>query len=158
MVVILTIVLTIFPGCTGNGETEPDQTTAPSETYKTLSTQIGSINPYSPTSFADLLSAAQDIGKVEGTLPKTETDKLSDELKNKFNTWTKEIVDGIDPSKPESIKDFFDLQAVQETSEYEKYTDPQTKQYKEEQMGEKFNEWVRNRVDEIKPTNQNEIK
>lgn len=158
--IFLVIALTILTSCKGNGETTPSPTTAPSVTYTSMSNQIAGINPSSPSSLADLLGAAQDIGKAkaEGIISATEADKLDGELKGKFNAWTRETVDGIDPTKPESIKDFFDLQAVQRTPEYGEYVDPETKQYKEGQMTDKFNEWIRNRVDEIDPSDPNALK
>ncbi|MBN1369868.1 MAG: Ig-like domain-containing protein [Dehalococcoidaceae bacterium] len=135
-------------------------TTAPSPTYTALSASIAAVNPVLPASLAPILGAAQDIEKAEedGSVSGDEAGKLKGELGAKFNGWIKATVDGIDPVKPESIKDFFDLQAVQRTPEYDELVDGETKEYKEEQMKEKFNDWVRNRVDEIDPADADNIK
>ena len=137
--VLLTITLliiftfTIMPSCKGNGETTPEPTpqppSEPSNTYTNLSNEISGINPFNPSSLAGILGAAQDIdkAKAEGTVSRAEAGKLENELKGKFNSWTRETVDNIDPAKPESIKDFFDLQAVQRKSEYGELVDPETK-------------------------------
>jgi hypothetical protein len=168
LIVILLFTSTIVPGCEDKGEPTPEPTPGPtpspaptpSSTYTTISSQIGGIDPSSASSLAEILGAAQDIEKAreEGTVSGTEAGKLEDELKGKFNSWTSETVDGIDPTKPESIKDFFDLQAVQRTPEYGEHVDPETKQYKEEQMTNKFNEWIRNRVDDIDPKDPGALK
>jgi hypothetical protein len=39
-------------------------------------------------------------------------------------------VDNIDPAKPESIKDFFDLQTVQRTGEYGELVESETKLFR----------------------------
>ncbi len=141
-------------------EPSPAPTPEPSNAYTNLAGQIAGINTSVPASLADIFGGIKDadIARGEGTISETEAKKLNNELKNKFNSWTRETVDGIDPSKPESIKDFFEMQTVQRTGEYDDYVDPATKEYKEEQMGEKFNEWVRNRVDEIDPAAQGALK
>lgn len=133
---------------------EPEPTPEPSSAYTNLSGQIGGINTSAPNSLAEIFGGIKDVGtaREDGAITEEEAKKLEDELKKKFNSWTRETVDGIDPSKPESIKDFFDMQTVQRTSEYDDYVDPATKEYKEDQMTKKFNEWVKNRVDEIDPT------
>jgi hypothetical protein len=132
----------------------------PSGTYIDISDLIAGINPSSPSSLANLLGASQDIerARAEGSISGTEANKLEDQLGSKFSSWIRETVDAIDPAKPESIKDFFDLQAVQRTSEYDESVDSETKEHKEEQMGEKFNDWVRNRVDEIDPEDEGALK
>ncbi|HEY77715.1 MAG TPA: Ig-like domain-containing protein [Dehalococcoidia bacterium] len=165
---VLLITFTIIPGCKGTGEPipepapkpSPSPSPEPSSTYTSLSDQITGLNPASPSSLAGILGAAQDIetARAEGTVSGAEAGKLENELKSKFSSWTRETVDGIDPAKPESIKDFFDLQAVQRTGEYDELVDPATKEYKEEQMTDKFNQWVRNRVDEIDPEDEGALK
>lgn len=158
LVALLTI-FALLPGCTRDGETT-DTSSTPSTTYTNVSNQIAGVNPSSPSSLADIFKAAQDINKAkaDGAVSEEEAGELDNELKGKFDAWTKATVDDIDPTKPESLKDFFDLQAVQGTAEYDKYVSPETKQYKEEQMTNKFNEWVKNRVDEIDPSDPNAIK
>jgi len=135
-------------------------TTTPSLAYSTLSALIGAISPVLPSSLAGILGAAQEIEAAEGdgSVSADEAGKLKGELGAKFNAWTRAAVDGIDPAKPEAIKDFFDLQAVQRTPEYDELVNVETKEYKEEQMKEKFNDWIRNRVDEIDPANPDHTK
>jgi hypothetical protein len=139
---------------------EPQPTPEPSKAYTNLAGQIAGINTSVPNSLAEIFGGIKDVdtARGEGAISEAEAKKLEEELKKKFNSWTKETVDGIDPSKPESLKDFFDMQAVQRTGEYDKYVDPETKKYKEDQMTGKFNEWVRNRVDEIDPASQGALK
>ena len=176
LIIILVITLTIIPGCKGDsepepgippepsspgdGETTPVSPPEPSSTYTDISNQIAGIDPSSPSSLASLLSTALDIenAKAEGTVSETEASNLESQLTTSFSSWIRETVDGIDPTIPESIKDFFDLQAVQRTSEYSDSVDTETKEYKEEQMADKFNEWVRNRVDEIDPEDEGALK
>ena len=157
--IVLFITFTMVPGCRQDDVSDkiPE---LPSATYTIISVQIADIDISRSASLSALLNTAQGITRntSDGTISGQEADNLKAELGQKFSAWIKDRVDGIDPAKPESIKDFFDLQAVQGTSEYEEYTDPQKKQYKEEQMKEKFNEWVRNRVDEIDPTNPDDIR
>ncbi len=139
---------------------EPAPAPEPSKAYTNLAGQIAGINTSVPASLAEIFGGIKDVdtARGEGTISEAEAKKLEEELKKKFNSWTRETVDGIDPSKPESIKDFFDMQAVQRTGEYDEYVDPETKKYKEDQMTGKFNEWVRNRVDEIDPASQGALK
>jgi hypothetical protein len=47
------------------------------------------------------------------------------------------------------------MQTIQGTEKYEEYTTADTHEYKEAMMREKFNEWVRNRVDELDPNDPN---
>ncbi|MBA7644493.1 hypothetical protein ES703_52237 [subsurface metagenome] len=176
LTIFLVITFIIMPGCKGDGEPEPgtppelpstgdgeptpDTSPAPSSTCTNISNQIAGIDPSSPYSLADLLGAAQDIEEAiaEGTVSGSEASNLESQLTTNFSSWIRETVDGIDPAVPESIKDFFDLQAVQRTSEYSDSVDAETKEYKEEQMGEKFNDWVRNRVDDIDPEDEGALK
>ena len=82
---------------------------------------------------------------------------MEEELGAKFNDWVRNRVDDIDPSDPNSLPEFFMLQRVQRTQAYEDLVDPDTHEYKEEQMRERFNDWVRNRVDDIDPTDPNSL-
>jgi len=129
-------------------------------TYNDISNQISSINPSLSSSLANILSTITsiEIAEAEGNVSETEVEGLESQIGGKFSSWIRKTVDDIDPTKPESIKDFFDLQAVQRTSEYYENVDQESKQYKEEQMGDKFNEWVRNRVDEIDPADEGALK
>ncbi|MFC2062651.1 Ig-like domain-containing protein [Chloroflexota bacterium] len=158
--VVLIITFSFVSGCKSSSETTTGTTTTPSGTYNDISNQISSINASLPSSLANILSAITSIeaAETEGTVSETETSSLEGQIGAKFSSWIIETVDGIDPTKPESLKDFFDLQAVQRTSEYDDNVDSDTKQYKEEQMADKFNEWVRNRVDEIDPADEGALK
>ncbi len=121
--------------------------------------RIAGIDPAKPTSLVDLFGALQELDKAkdEDSVSEEEAEELEDDLKSKFSEWVKERIDEIDPDK-ESVKDFFDLQAVQATEEYERLTDPETHKYKEEQMTEKFSQWVRNRMDDIDPSKVDHLK
>jgi hypothetical protein len=164
LTIILVITLTVMSGCNGNGEptpeSTPEPTPGPSSTYTDISNQIASINPSSKSSLAELLGTAQSIENARsgGTVSEMEANTLEGQLETEFSSWIRETVDGIDPAIPESITGFFDLQAVQRTSEYDGSVDLETKKYKEEQMADKFNEWVRNRVDEIDPEDDGALK
>ncbi len=167
--IIIIICLGIF-GCRGDEEPVEDivsetpesepVTPEPSPAYINLSNSITGIDATDLLSLADILSAVLDIdyARTEGLVTEAEATDLEGDLTNKFDSWIRVTVDGIDPTQPESIKDFFDLQAVQRTSEYEDLVSPATKQYKEEQMTEKFNQWIRARVDEINPQDQGALK
>lgn len=165
--IVLVLALAIVPGCGGDSvpETVPPGTIVetppePSAEYTNLSNQISGIDSSSKSSLADILRAINsiDLAEGEGNISETEAGELDDELKAQFNAWVKETVDDIDPTKPEAIKDFFDMQAVQRSSEYDENVDPATKQYKEGQMADKFNQWVRNRVDDIDPSEPGALK
>jgi len=188
LAIVLTITLILMPACKGEEEPEPtpapspapapapepspapapapspEPTPAPapepSPAYTGLSGEIGGINTSNPESLPEIFGGIQKVDGAEdsGEISEEEAEKLREELKEKFSEWTRATVDGIDPSKPESLKDFFDMQAVQRSGEYDEYVDPETKEYKEEQMKEKWNEWVRNRVDEINPEEAGAIK
>ena len=176
--IVSCLVIALVSGSCASGVTKEEDVVSPEEeevtgeeptavspleppgTYTDMSNQIAGIDVSSNSSLANLLGAALDIenAKAESTVSGTEADNLDNQLTIQFSSWIRETVDAIDPAIPESIKDFFDLQAVQRTSEYNEFVDPETKTYKEEQMADKFNEWVRNRVDEIDPSSQGALK
>lgn len=132
----------------------------PSTAYINLSDSITNLDAADPFSLAQILSAVLDIeyARSEDLVTEAEAADLEGELTDKFDFWIRVTVDGIDPTQPKSIKDFFNLQAVQRTGEYDDLVSPATKQYKEEQMTEKFNQWIRTRVDEINPQDQGALK
>ncbi len=104
------------------------------------------------------MQAVQGTSEYEEyTDPQTKQYK-EEQMGKKFNEWVRNRVDEINPTNPNDLKYFFWLQTIQQTEKYDELATDDTKQYKEEQMGEKFNEWVRNRVDEINPTNPNDLK
>ncbi|HEY94672.1 MAG TPA: hypothetical protein G4O15_07010 [Dehalococcoidia bacterium] len=81
-----------------------------------------------------------------------------EQMTEKLSDWVRNRMDEIDPSKADNLKFFFWMQAIQATEKYEQHCDAETQEYKHEQMGEKFNEWVRNRMDEIDPDNADDLK
>jgi len=173
-VTIIAVLVMMFPGCGGESEPAPTPSPTPTQTptptstptpepspaAQELSGKIAGINPAERAAFPELLGVSQELNNAqsEGALSGGEREELEDDLSEKSSDFIKHRVDEIDPSDPASLKDFFDLQTVQRMSEYDELCTPETKQYKEEQMGEKFNEWVRNRVDEIDPTDPNSLK
>ena len=72
-------------------------------------------------------------------------------MADKFNEWVRNRVNEIDPEDEGALKDIFDLQVIQRSGKYAELTTADTHSYKEEQMGEKFNEWVENRVNDLDP-------
>lgn len=131
-----------------------------SEESKKLSGEIDGIDPTKPTSLATLFTADDAINKSvgDGDLTGDEAAKLEGDLKAKFGEWVRSRVDEIDPADADALKEFFDLQYVQRTSEYDRLADQTTKQYKHEQMGDKFNQWITNRVNEIDPNDPDSLK
>ena len=115
--------------------------------------RVDEIDPSDPNS----LKAFFELQTMQGTdkyeeLATADTHAYKEEqMGQKFNEWVRNRVDEIDPSDPNSLKAFFDLQVIQGTEKYEEFATAETLAYKEQQMGEKFNEWVRNRVDELDP-------
>ena len=158
----LVALLAVLPGCGEEGgpspppEPQPSAPAAPppSPAAQDISNNIANINPAVPTSLPDLFVALKEINHAqsEGTISPEEGEELEGELGEKFSSYIRNWVDGIDPTDKDSLKDFFDLQKVQKTSEYDKLCDPQTKKYKEDQMKEKFNDYIRNLVDDLDPT------
>jgi hypothetical protein len=165
--ICLAALLVVLSGCKGEGspspppetQTSPPASPQPSPTARDISERIASINPALPTSLPDLFVTLKEINNAqnEGTVSSEEGEELEEDLGEKFSSCIKNLVDGIDPADPDSLKSFFDLQKVQNTSEYDKLCDPQTKKYKEDQMKEKFNEWVRNRVNDLDPTDPDSL-
>ena len=176
VVAILALLTTVLPACSegdyippgGDASTEVDLPQAPStEPETSLSTtaqnilnQIAEIEPSEPAALGPLLYASQDLDEAinDGSVSEDEAEDLEDELTLKFSAWVRAMMDEIDPTEADSLKDFFDMQAIQELEEWDKYTDPETRQYKEEQMTEKFSQWIRSRMDEIDPTQADHLK
>ena len=121
--------------------------------------RVNEINPAvssTPRNFFEL-QAVQRTGEYS-ELCDPETKQYTDaQMKYRWNECIRYWVDDIDPTDPDSIKDIFGLQKIQKTAKYDELTTSDTHQYKEEQMGEKVNEWFRNRVDEIDPTDPDSI-
>jgi len=138
-------------------EKEPAQ---PAQGEDSLIEKIKNIDPSIPESLAGLFAASQELDDAvqDGEISEEEAEEAGNELKKKFRDWVRARIDEIDPSKEGALKELFDLQAVQATEEYDRHTDPDTKQYKEEQMTEKVSDWVRNRMDEIDPTKADNLK
>jgi len=160
--IFLVALLAVLPGCEGEGGPSPPPAPGPSTpaapppspAAQDISNNIANINPTVPTSLPSLFSTLKEITNAqnEGTISPEEGEELEGELGGKFSSYIKNWVDGIDPTNPDSLKDFFDLQKVQNTAEYDELCDPQTKKYKEDQMKEKFNDYIRNLVDDLDPT------
>jgi hypothetical protein len=141
-------------------ETSTYVTTSHSPAFSAIHTEITSIDSGLMSSLSDLLRTSDNITESE-TVQSITTDEsllLTSLLTDKFSSWAKHIVDNIDPSKPAAIKNFFDLQEIQALGEYESYTDMETREYVDSQMREKFNQWVRYRVDEINPQDQDSLR
>ncbi len=134
----------------------PASVVSQTPSYDQIAARIAGIDPADPKSLGPILTAASEIEAA--SLTDAQENDLGGQLTAKFNDWIRGRVDEIDPTVPGSLKDIFDIQTVQRTSAYEDYTDEATKAYKHEQLGAKFNEWVRNRVDEIDPSVPDSLK
>lgn len=171
--------IAVLPGCRGEPELTPEPaptpkptleptpeptlqptpqpTPQPSPAAQGISGEIAGINPAEPTALASLLTASQELNAAqnEGTVSQEEGEELGEALGDKFSDWVRNLVDEIDPTDPASIKDIFVLQKIQHCKKYAELATPETHDYKEAQMKKKFNEWVRNRVDELDPNDPN---
>jgi len=185
-VIILVALIAVFPGCGGEPELTPEPvptpeptleptpeptlqpapqpapqpTPQPSPAAQGISGEIAGINPAEPTALASLLTASQELNAAqnEGTVSQEEGEELGEALGDKFSDWVRNLVDEIDPTDLGNLKPFWDLQRIQGLDEYERHCDPETRDYKEEQMGQKFNDYIRNWVDQIDPSDPASIK
>ena len=139
---------------------EQEEPAQPVQGEVVLIGKITDIDPSKPESLAGLLAASQELDDAveDGELSEDEAEEAGGELKKKFSDWVRARIDEIEPSEEGALKELFALQAVQATEEYDRHTDPATKQYKEEQMTEKVSDWVRNRMDDIDPSKADNLK
>ncbi len=79
-------------------------------------------------------------------------------MAERFNEWVRDRMNAIDPSDADSLGEFFWMQSLQTSDKYDHLVTPDTHDWKEEQMGEKFNEYIRNRMNEIDPTDADSLK
>ena len=185
-VIILTTLVAVLPGCLGEPEPTPElpaapvpppppapvptptpaptpapaPTPQPSPAAQGISGEIANINPAEPTALASLLGVSQELNTAqsEGTVSQEEGEELGEALGDKFSDFVRNQVDEIDPTDLGALNDFWAMQRIQKQDEYEGLCDPETKQYKEEQMGEKFNDYIRNWVDQIDPSDPDALK
>ncbi|MFB0559011.1 MAG: Ig-like domain-containing protein [Dehalococcoidales bacterium] len=169
VVIVLIALIAVLPGCQGEPEPAPQPTPTPtpapapaptpaptpqpSPTSQNLSNQIAGINPTGPNALPGLLGVSQELNTAqsEGTVSQEEGGGLGEALGDKFSDFVRNQVDDIDPTDLAALNDFWALQRIQGQDEYDRYCDPETKQYKEEQMRQKFNDYIRNWVDHIDP-------
>jgi hypothetical protein len=121
---------------------------------------VDNINPAEQGAIKDFfdLQEIQALGEYESYTNTETRDYVDAKMREKFNQWVRCRVDEINPEDQNSLRNFFDLQVIQQTGKYDELATEETKQYKEQQMKEKFNQWVRNRVDEIDPASIEDIK
>jgi len=140
------------PTITPTPTTEP--TAVPlSPSAEKLSGEIAVINPKQVASLAGIFAQSQEIDAAQekGAISNQEAQGLEKDLKTKFSAWIRNRVDEIDPTDPDALQYFFWLQTIQATNKYDELATAATTQYKETQMGNEFNQWVRNRVDDLDP-------
>jgi hypothetical protein len=120
-----------------------------SDTAQEFLNRITGINPSEPTSLASLLEISQELNTAqsEGAISQEEGEELGEALEEEFSDMVRNKVDAIDPTDLGALNDFWAMQRIQGLDEYESHCDPQTREYKEQQMSEKFNDWVRNWVE-----------
>jgi len=139
---------------------EPEPEAQPSATYESIAASIAGIDTSAPTALASLIGVSQELATAEseGTVSDEEGEQLGEDLSTGFSDFVRSEVDAIDPTDLGALNDFFKLQRIQKLDEYGKHCDEQTSQYKEDQMEEKFNEYIRNWVDQIDPDDPEALK
>jgi len=170
-VTVVVALLVLSTGCGDVVEPAPEPSPQPSEPYEppgpepqptqafqALSESISGINTSGPNALAELITVSKEIDAAGGDISPEEGENLSEDMVTEFSDFVRNQVDAIDPSDLSALNDFFKLQRVQKLDEYGKYCDQQTRQYKEDQMTEKFNDYIRNWVDQIDPDSPQGLK
>lgn len=145
-------------------ESSPTPTPMPTvipalSTYEVLAQVIADTNPILPASLADIYGILHkiDTAQREGILSSEEVYELEESLKTKFNQWIMIRVDNIYVTSPNSLGDFLNNRAVQDTREYGRLINEETRIYEEDALNDKYNQWIRNQLKEIDPDNSNSL-
>jgi len=167
-VIILAALIAVLPGCGEKPEPTPIPAPLPapaptpqlSPAAQSLTDTIAGIEITQPTALANLLGVSQGIeaAQEQGIVSQAEGEQLEENLGATFCEFVRAEVDAIDPTDLGALNDFWALQRIQKQDEYEQHCDPDTKQYKEDQMEEKFNDYIRNWVDHIDPSDPEALK
>ncbi|NQT73337.1 MAG: Ig-like domain-containing protein [Chloroflexi bacterium] len=128
-------------------------------TYEVLAQLIADTNPILPASLADIYGILHkiDTAKREDMLTSEEVYELEESLKTKFNQWIMIRVDNIYVTSPNSLGDFLNNHAVQDTREYGRLINEETRIYEKDALNNKYNQWIRNQLKEIDPDNSNSL-
>lgn len=124
-------------------------------TFEVLTQSIADTNPILPASLADIYGILQKMGtaKREDMISSEEAYELEESLKTKFNQWIMIRVDNIYVTSPNSLGEFLNNRAVRDTREYGRLINEETQRYEEDALNDRYNQWIRNQVKEIDPSN-----
>lgn len=148
-VIIVTVLLVLLSMVLGCGE--PSGGTSAAD----FSKQIAKLDPADPDTLGKLIEISEDLDAAvnAGTISEKQKERLTRDLGKKFNKWVKARVDELDPEDPDFIGKLVNLTGLQETDLPEKFGySKETHEYKEKQIKDKFNEWIRREADRLDPS------
>jgi len=115
--------------------------------------RLDEIDPSDPGALKDFydMQAVQATSEYDDYCDPATKQYKEEQMENKFNDWVRNRADELDPNDPDFLEKLEMLRIIQWTEKYEKLATSGTHRYKEEQLSDKFDEFVKNLVDKLNP-------